>query len=88
MTNRLRRILPSGLGGLMGLACALCCAIPLLLAAGILGGAGWAALGQIMPGIAVALAAATALAWWWSTRRRTAHASGCAGGTCSCSQPS
>lgn len=37
----LRRLLPSGLGGLTGLACALCCAIPLLLAAGILGGAGW-----------------------------------------------
>ncbi len=88
MINRLRRILPGGLGGLTGLACALCCAIPLLLAAGIIGGAGWAVLGQIMPGIAVVLTAMTALAWWWWSRRCTAHATGCAGGTCSCSQPS
>lgn len=88
MITRLRAILPGGLGGLTGLACALCCAVPLLFAAGIVGGADWAALGQIMPGIAVALAALTALAWWWSTRRRTAHTSGCAAGACSCSQPS
>ncbi|MEU7824714.1 hypothetical protein [Catellatospora sp. NPDC049133] len=49
MIKRLRTLLPGGLGGLTGLACALCCAIRLLLAAGVLGGAGWAALGQIMP---------------------------------------
>lgn len=79
----LRRLLPGSLGGLAGLACVLCCAIPLLLAAGVLGGAGWALLGQLLPGIAVAFAALTALAWWW-TRRRPAHASGCSGGECSC----
>lgn len=83
----IRKLLPGSLGSLTGLACALCCAIPLLLAAGILGGAGWAFLGQILPGIAVVLAAATALAWWWA-RRRPAHASSCSGGTCYCSQPS
>ena len=83
----LRRLLPGGLGGLTGLACALCCAIPLLLAAGILGGAGWAFLGQVLPGVAVVLAAATALAWWWA-RRRPAHASGCSGGGCSCATQS
>jgi len=82
----LRRLLPASLGGLTGLACALCCAIPLLLAAGILGGAGWAFLGQIMPGVAVALAAATALVWWWA-RRRPAHATACSGGACSCGAP-
>ena len=87
MTTILRRILPGSLGGLTGLACALCCTIPLLLTAGILGGAGWAVLGEILPGIALALAALTALAWWW-TKRRTAHAAGCAGGTCSCSESS
>jgi mercuric ion transport protein len=81
--NTLRRLLPASLGGLTGLACALCCAIPLLLAAGILGGAGWAFLGQILPGIALALAAATALTWWWA-KRRPAHAAGCSGGSCSC----
>lgn len=83
----LRRLLPSSLGGLTGLACALCCAIPLLLAAGVLGGTGWAFVGQIMPGIALALAAATALVWWWA-KRRPAHASGCSGGDCSCATPS
>jgi mercuric ion transport protein len=86
MMERLCRILPGGLGGLAGLACALCCVIPILLAAGIIGGAGWAALGRALPGVAVALAAAAALTWWWSTRRNPAH--GCGGGDCSCSQPS
>ena len=84
--NRLRRVLPGSLGSLTGLACALCCAIP-LLAAGILGGAGWAFLGQVLPGVALALAAATALAFWWA-KRRPAHASGCSGGSCSCSATS
>ena len=83
----LRRVLSTGLGGLTGLACALCCAIPLLLAAGILGGAGWAFLDHILPGIAAALAAATALAWWWA-KRRPAHATGCSGSNCSCAAPS
>ncbi|MBB5868057.1 mercuric ion transport protein [Allocatelliglobosispora scoriae] len=83
MTNRLRRLLPGSLGGLTGVACALCCAIPLLAAAGVLGGAGWAYLGQILPGIALFLAAATALAGWLLHRRRT-HTTGCNGGACSC----
>ncbi|MFC7759934.1 hypothetical protein ACFQY4_19380 [Catellatospora bangladeshensis] len=37
--SALRRLLPGSLTGLTGLACALCCLIPLLLAAGLLGGA-------------------------------------------------
>jgi mercuric ion transport protein len=53
----LRRVLPSGLGGLAGLACALCCVVPVLVGAGVLGGAGWVAFGRILPGVAVALAA-------------------------------
>jgi hypothetical protein len=80
----MRSLLPKGLGGLTGLACALCCAIPLLLAAGVLGGAGWAFLGQVMPGVALALAGLTALAFWWARRGAVAHATGCAGGNCSC----
>lgn len=40
--STLRRLPPASLGGLTGLACALCCAIPLLLGVGVLGGAGWA----------------------------------------------
>ena len=84
VADRARRVLPSGLTGLVGLACAACCAIPLLLAAGVLSGAGWAAVGAWMPGIAVALAALAGAAWWWASRRR--HRSGCVGGSgCGCS---
>jgi mercuric ion transport protein len=80
---RPRRLLPTSLGSLAGVACAACCAIPLLLAAGVLGGTGWAAAARFMPGVSVGLAALAALTWWWNTRRRT-HPDGCAGGTCSC----
>ncbi|MGC5309823.1 hypothetical protein [Micromonospora zamorensis] len=84
ITVRARRGLPFGLTGLAGLACAACCAIPLLLAAGILSGAGWAAAGAWMPGIAIALAALAGGAWWWASRR--SHRGGCAGGSgCGCS---
>jgi hypothetical protein len=84
LADRARRVLPSGLTGLAGLACAVCCAIPLLLAAGVLSGAGWAAAGAWMPGIAVGLAGLAGAAWWWASRRR--HRGGCAGGTgCACS---
>lgn len=76
--------MPGGLTGLAGVACAACCVLPLLLAAGVLGGAGWAAAGRIMPGIAVALAAVAGGAWWWASRRR--HAGGCSGEGCSCGQ--
>jgi hypothetical protein len=81
--DRLRAALPAGMTGLTGLACAACCVLPLLLAAGVLGGAGWAALGQVLPGVTVVLAAITGLAWWQASRRR-GHASGCAAGACSC----
>lgn len=40
-------------------------------------------LGQLLPGIALALAATTGLAFWW-TKRRPTHATGCPGGTCTC----
>jgi mercuric ion transport protein len=71
-------------GGLTGIACALCCAIPFLIAAGVLGGAGWVVLGQVLPGIALVLAALTGLVFWRQRRRRE-HVAGCAGGTCTCS---
>lgn len=81
-----RRLLPSGLASLAGLACIGCCAIPLLLTAGVLGGSAWAGLGRVMPGIAVALAALAGLAWWRATHRR-GHTSGCGGAACSCAGP-
>jgi len=69
------------LAGLAGAACAACCIIPLLLAAGVLTGAGWSAVVGALPTAAVALAAGAGLLYWWNTRRR-AHA--CAT-DCSCS---
>ncbi|MET8836792.1 hypothetical protein ABZV78_23145 [Micromonospora sp. NPDC004540] len=82
--DRLRRLLPSSMTGLAATACAACCVLPPLLAAGILGGAGWAAVNRSLPGVAVALAVLAGLSWWWATSRR--HTTGCAGGDCSCGQ--
>jgi mercuric ion transport protein len=81
MNRVLQRVLPSGLGGLAGLACALCCVVPVLIGAGVLGGAGWAAFGRVLPGIAVALVGAAGLSWWALRRRR--HV--CEGPGCDCS---
>jgi mercuric ion transport protein len=83
--DRARRLLPSSLTGLAAVACAACCALPLLLAAGVLAGAGWSVAVGWMPGIAVALAALAGAAWWWTGRSR--HRDGCAGGNCACSAP-
>lgn len=83
MSSRERpRVVPAGLTGLAGVACAACCLIPPLLAVGVLGGAGWAAAGRVLPGVAVALVAAAGLAWWRLARQRPAHGcdGGCAGG--------
>jgi mercuric ion transport protein len=82
VSRGVRRLLPSGLGGLTALACVLCCVVPILLAAGVLSGVGWAVAGRVLPGVAVALAAATGLAWWLSRRR--VHQPDCPGGSCSC----
>ena len=71
-----RRWVPTGLAGLAGTACLATCAIPLLLTAGVLSGAGWAVTGQWMPGIAVALTGLAALAWWRTTRHRARPTAG------------
>ncbi|GIE36278.1 hypothetical protein Ait01nite_093230 [Actinoplanes italicus] len=82
LADRVRRLLPSGLTSLAGIACAACCIIPLLLGAGVLSGVGWVAAGSWMPGITVVLAATAAGTWWWMSRRR--HRTGCAGADCAC----
>ena len=52
------------------MSCAACCLIPVLLAAGVIGGAGWATIGQALPAVAVVLVAAVGLMWWWAARRK------------------
>jgi protein-S-isoprenylcysteine O-methyltransferase Ste14 len=83
VVDRVRRLAPSGLTGLAGAACAACCVIPLLLAAGVLSGAGWAGAGAWMRGVVVVLAMFAGAAWWWARRRQ--HRGGCAGAAnCAC----
>jgi mercuric ion transport protein len=74
--------------GLAALACAACCALPFLIAAGVLTGAGAALAQNVLLAVAGVLIAAAGLMWWLH-RRRTARkaaagSSGCADGTCAC----
>jgi mercuric ion transport protein len=79
----MRKFLPTSLAGLAGVACAACCVLPFLLAAGVISGAGWAAAGHWMPGVAVTLTALAGVTWWWAARRR--HRAGCSGTpSCGC----
>ena len=70
-------------GGLAALACAACCAIPLLIAAGIVTGASAAILEKTFLAVAVGLAVA-ALGMWWLHRRRSARLAAAAGTICGC----
>ncbi|WP_328474537.1 hypothetical protein OHA21_15435 [Actinoplanes sp. NBC_00393] len=65
-------------GGLAALACAACCALPLLIAAGVLTGAGAALLEKTLLAVAAGLTA-LALGMWWLHRHRSARraAAGC-----------
>lgn len=73
------------LAALAGLACLACCLIPILLTAGVLGGAAWITLGRWMPTIALVLAAAGA-GLFWATAHRRRRPTGC-GADCSCDRP-
>ena len=66
--DRLRANAPSGLAALGISGCVLCCALPLLLAAGVVTGSAAAMLADWLPGVAAALVAAAALTWWWTSR--------------------
>ena len=73
-------------GGLAALACAACCALPLLIAAGVLTGAGAAILEKALLAVAAGLAV-LALGMWWLHRRGLAQRAaatgcGCAGSGC------
>ncbi|MFI0776142.1 hypothetical protein [Streptomyces sp. NPDC021212] len=65
---------PKALGGLAALACVACCALPVLITAGVVGAGAGAVVGWL-PAVAVALAVLAAGTWWLSQRRRA----------CSCS---
>jgi len=70
-------------GGLAALACAACCAIPVLIAAGVLTGAGAAILEKTLLAVAAGLAVA-ALGMWWPHRRRSARRAAAAGHGAGC----
>ena len=76
----------TALAVIAGLACLACCLVPVLLTAGVLGGAAWIALGRWMPSIALALAAAAGLVWVTARRRRGRRPAGC-GTDCRCDRP-
>lgn len=71
------------------LACVGCCALPYLIVAGIVTGAGAAALQQTLIAAAAGLAI-LGLAMWWLRRRQVAKrlaaagGSGCGDGSCAC----
>ncbi|MGW0916959.1 hypothetical protein ACWD1Z_35410 [Streptomyces sp. NPDC002784] len=60
---------PKTLGGLAALACVACCALPILITAGVVGAGAGAMVGW-PPALAVVLALLAAGAWWWGQRRR------------------
>lgn len=61
----------TGLGILAGTACVACCALPVLITAGVLSGTGAAFLADKMPIIAVVLAVAAAGAFAVAARRKS-----------------
>ncbi|MGW7169672.1 hypothetical protein ACWGH3_31245 [Streptomyces sp. NPDC054884] len=74
---------PKALGGLAALACVACCALPVLITAGVVGAGAGAVVGWL-PALAVVLAVLAVGTWWLGQRRRpcscapkTAGDSGC-----------
>ena len=75
----------AGIGAVAGVACAACCAVPVLIGGGMLSGAAAAVWAVRTPLIAVVLALA-ALAAFGLAARRKSRAGGCAAGEgCGCS---
>ncbi|MFJ8298358.1 hypothetical protein ACIQ9R_21060 [Streptomyces sp. NPDC094447] len=74
---------PKTLGGLAALACVACCALPVLITAGVIGTGAGAVVGWL-PALAVALAVLAVGTWWLGHRPsscacspRTAGGEGC-----------
>jgi hypothetical protein len=71
-------------GILAVVACAACCALPFLIAAGVLTTAGAAIVERTLLALSAGLVA-LALGMWWLHRRRGAQrAAAAGGGTCGC----
>ncbi|MFF5363732.1 hypothetical protein ACFY4I_30785 [Streptomyces scabiei] len=61
---------PKALGGLAALACVACCALPVLITAGVVGAGAGVVVGWL-PALAVVLAVLAAGTWWLGQRRRS-----------------
>ncbi|MER7274067.1 hypothetical protein ABT369_06415 [Dactylosporangium sp. NPDC000244] len=68
-------------GVLAAIACAACCALPLLVATGVLTTAGAAILQKTLLAVSAGLAA-TGLGLWWLHRRRSARRAAAAAASC------
>ncbi|KAB1981412.1 hypothetical protein [Streptomyces triticiradicis] len=75
----------TALGGLAALACVACCALPVLITAGVVGTGAGAVVGRL-PAVAVALAVLAAGTWRFGRRRRSCSCSpeNAGGGACGC----
>ncbi|MGW3327806.1 hypothetical protein [Streptomyces virginiae] len=60
---------PKALGGLAAVACVACCALPVLITAGVVGTGAGVVVGWL-PALAVVLAVLAAGTWWFGRRRR------------------
>ncbi|MFJ3204757.1 hypothetical protein [Streptomyces sp. NPDC086989] len=65
-----RQRAPKVLGGLAALACVACCALPVLITAGVVGAGAGAVVGWL-PALAVVLAVLATGTWWLGQRRRS-----------------
>ncbi|MFJ8570380.1 hypothetical protein [Streptomyces sp. NPDC093514] len=76
---------PKALGGLAALACVACCALPVLIAAGVVGAGAGVVVGWL-PALAVVLAVLAAGTWWLGQRRRACSCfpKTAGGGGCGC----
>ncbi|MET9694676.1 hypothetical protein ABZY81_40825 [Streptomyces sp. NPDC006514] len=81
---RFRRA-PKTLGGLAALACVACCALPVLITAGVVGAGAGAVVGWL-PALAVVLAVLAVGTWWLGQRRRSCACppKTAGGGGCGC----
>ncbi|MDG9709451.1 hypothetical protein [Streptomyces sp. DH10] len=66
------RRMPRALGGLAALACVACCAIPVLITAGVVGAGAGAVVGWL-PALAIVLAVLAAGTWWLGRSRRSCY---------------